>query len=536
MGLPIHPDTKHNRACTLQGRTGRALLMACVVISGAAIMLDEFVAVRILARYFGSALDVWASVISVLLLGLSAGYAVGGRIADSEGSLRPIAWALIVAGVAGAVMEPLASRCCSVLLQWDQATFAHPYIAAAVVSFTPVLALGTVLPQAIRLQAEATGRMGASAGTVSAISTAGSILGVLLTVHLLLPRWGVREALFAASALLIVVGAVTWVLSRRSRFLMAWACLFLLPAGADAQVFYDHYSAYHHILVEDVGDKRLLRFDSDVQSMMSLRNSCEGGFEYTEFFHVPIVLDPTINSVLFVGLGGATGPKAFYCDYPHISIHVVEIDPEVVEVAKRWFALPQDARLRVTESDGRVVMQRRAIPYGAIIVDAYASGPYGAYIPYQLATQEFFQLAWRRLDNGGSLVYNVVGVYGGEFDPVVRSMHATLLSVFKVVYVFQAASSLNTVFVAQKIDSDTLRSDGTRDGRRWPEEPWLRHPLSVPELQGLAASLQSTGFVRRGLSQRMGQISGIQNAAVTAPIYTDNYAPVDIGASRRRLR
>jgi len=110
------------------------------------------------------------------------------------------------------------------------------------------------------------------------------------------------------------------------------------------------------------------------------------------------------------------------------------------------------------------------------------------------------------------------------------------LSVFKAVYVFQAASSLNTVFVAQKIDFDALLSDGTRDGRRWPEELWLRHPLSVPELQGLAASLESVGFIRANLSPRMGQISRIQNASSLAPIYTDNYAPVDIGASRRRLR
>ena len=55
-------------------------------------------------------------------------------------------------------------------------------------------------------------------------------------------------------------------------------------------------------------------------------------------------------------------------------------------------------------ADGRVYLRRASGPYGAIIVDAYGTGPYGAYLPYHLATQEFFNLAWGKLENGGCVI------------------------------------------------------------------------------------------------------------------------------------
>ena len=109
---------------------------------------------------------------------------------------------------------------------------------------------------------------------------------------------------------------------------------------------------------------------------------------------------------------------------------------------------------------------------------------------------------------------------------------------FQAVYAFGARTSGNTVFVAQKIDPSGLREDGTRDGRGWPEDPWLRHPLSADELGALARTLMDGGFLRRPqFDRRVTQFSGIQGVAVVGPIYTDNYAPVDIATGRRsRLR
>ena len=516
------------------GRARTAALVACVLISGGAVMVYEFLAVRFLARFFGSSLDVWAAVIAVLLVALSLGYALGGLLADRFGATRPIAVVLMLAGVTGGFMEAIAVRVGERLLETDAAVMWHPYIAAALASFVPIAALGAVLPQAIGLRAARTGRLGAAAGWMAALSTVGSILGVMLTVHVLLPRIGVRETLYGTSGVLLVTGLALFVCDLRRASAGALIVL-LAPLSAGAQVIFEDYSAYHHILVEDVANKRILRFDDAEQSTMLLADVYAGGFEYTEFFHVPVLLDPTITSVLFVGLGGGTGPKVFLRDYPHMRVEVVEIDPMVVEVARDFFSLPSDPRLQVVTRDGRVHLQRGRRTYGAIIMDAYASGRYGAYLPPHLVTREFFDLAWQRLENGGSLVYNVVGAFPGDSQDLVQGIYATLGMTFQAVYAFGARTSVNTVFVAQKIDPRGLRQDGTRDGRGWPQDPWLRHPLSAGELAGLARTLMDGGLVKSPqFDRRVTQFSGIQGVAAAGPVYTDNYAPVDIATGRRR--
>ena len=509
-------------------------LAGCVLLSGAAVMIYEFLAVRILSRYFGSSIDVWASVIAVLLAGLTAGYAIGGVLADRFGSVQPLALALVVAGGTGVFAERIATAVSTRLLGIDWALAWHPYVAAVFVSFIPVFALGTVLPQAIRLRAERTRRLGSAAGWIAAISTLGSILGVLLTVHLLLPRTGIRETLYGISGLLVLAGMILPALSlRRAVPVLLFFCL--IQPTAHAQTIYENYSAYHHILVEDAHGTRTLWFDSAPQSTMSLDDAYAGGFEYTDFFHAPLLLDPTIASVLFVGLGGGTGPKAFLRDYPQIRVEVAEIDPVVLDVARAYFALPDEPRLRVVIRDGRVHLQRSQTKFGAVIMDAYASGPYGAYVPYHLTTQEFFKIAWNKLENAGCLVYNVIGVYGRRQDETVRGIYATLGTVFQAVYAFQARSSMNTVLVAQKIDARKLFFDGTRDRYAWPQGPWLRHPLNATELRDLARTLMHQGMLRvPGFDKRVTQFSGLQNAPPDGPIYTDNYAPVDLAPGRRR--
>lgn len=511
-------------------------LSIVVVISGASVMMFEFLAVRFLARYFGSSLDVWGSVITVLLAALSGGYAVGGALADRYGTVRPMAWMLLIAGVTGAAMERIAVMAGEHLLHLEAGMLWHPYIAAGMASFMPVFALGTVLPQAIRMRALRTGRVGSAAGWMSGLSTLGSIAGVMLTVHVFLPRIGVRETLYITSGLLVLAGGALGALRfNRVTATAVMIGLSVLPLRADAQIIFDNYSAYHHILVEDVNGRRNLRFDDAWQSTMSLRDIFRGGFEYTDFFHVPLVLDPSMSRVLFIGLGGGTGPKAYWRDYPWVQVEVAEIDPQVERVAREFFALPNDPRLQVTIQDGRVYLERSRQFYGAILMDAYASGPYGAYLPCHLVTEEFFAIAKRHLVNGGCLVYNVIGVYGGDHDDQVRGIYSTLSRSFDVVYAFDAWSSGNTVFVAQHIDPASRDVGGTKELRNWPNGPWMRHPLDSAAWADLARRVVELGAIKfEGLTARVTQFSKIYGTPVEGPFYTDNYAPVDIAPGRRR--
>jgi len=506
-------------------------------------MVYEFIAVRFLQRHFGGTLDVWAAEIAVCMGGLAAGYAVGGYLADRLKSWGVLGLVLMLAGIAATGMEPIADALGNTLINLEPAWW-HPLVAAGACSFLPLLALGTVMPQAVRLHVTQLGKVGISAGWIAALSTCGSIVGVLLTGMIFMVRYGVRETLWGVSALVFTVGAVSlaasWIAARRRtidkaavKSLVLLLALIITRSATPApreRIIYERYTAYHHILVEDEGDKRILWFDNAPQSTMSKRAPADGAFEYTDFFHMPMVLNPTIQSVLFVGLGGGSGPKAFLRDYVQqmgrdLRIEAVEIDPEVVRIAHAYFAVPQVPQLRIAVADGRLYLRRATNKYGAIIMDAYGSSPYGAYLPYHLATREFFQIAKDRLVDGGCLVYNCIGELGGKNDYVIRTMKATLTEAFKQVYVFRAKTSVNTVFVAIHFENDA----STETGNSWPDGPWRQHPLDGPALSTLAATLLSQGKITQPiLVQRMLQFSPAHGRPLPGKVMTDNYAPTDV--------
>lgn len=182
------------------------MLHAAAFIGGAAVMVYELLAVRILQRYFGGTVDVWASEIAVCLAGLAIGYNLGGRLADRFPSPRLVAGALIIGGVTGLLVEPLAEWAGETLLGFDYGLVWHPLIGAGVCTFLPFLALGTVMPLAIRLQTTEVGRVGHAAGNIATVSTVGSIAGVLMTSMVLMRFMGVRQILYSLSILLVVLG------------------------------------------------------------------------------------------------------------------------------------------------------------------------------------------------------------------------------------------------------------------------------------------------------------------------------------------
>lgn len=510
-----------------------------VFLSGAVVMVYEFIAVRFLQRNFGSSLDVWAAEIAVCMGGLAVGYALGGVISArvfAYGGVSPwrfLGKALAAGGTAGFLIEPVADAMGDWLIVSGPSWW-HPLAAALACSFLPLAALGTILPQAVQIHVKHLDRTGSAVGWMAAVSTCGSIIGVLTVALVLLPRYGVREITWWTSGALFVLGVLTAIPGRAGYGKRAVILLFSLGTAAafraDAAIVFEQYTMYHHILVEDNAGKRILWFDRAPQSTMSKTDPAEGGFEYTDFFHVPFVLYPAMEDMLFVGLGGGTGPKVFLKDYPNVRVDVVEIDPVVVKVARDFFYLPNSPRLTVTTADGRQFLRRISKQYGAIILDAYASGPYGAHIPFHLATREFFVIVRERLLNGGSLVYNVIGVAGGLNDALLRDMQTTLKEVFEQLFVYQAASSLNTVFVAQKAEPVLTGTQRSFFDQSWPAGPWLQSPTDPKEVVRMAQLLLQQGTLRRRiLPIRLTQVSRLQSQPSTGKVLTDNYAPVDLG-------
>jgi spermidine synthase len=186
---------------------------------------------------------------------------------------------------------------------------------------------------------------------------------------------------------------------------------------------------YHRLVVADDSDSRFLRFDSSFQSGMYVKQPFRTRFRYTDYLDLGLAYNTDARRVLFVGLGGGSAPKRIWRDFPSLDLQVVEIDPDVVDAAYRWFALPRDGRLRVDVEDGRRWLQRNDGRWDVIVIDAF----YSDAIPFHLTTVEFLELARSRLAPGGVIVSNIIGAVAGLQSRLLRSMTRTYRTVFPTV-------------------------------------------------------------------------------------------------------
>jgi spermidine synthase len=141
------------------------------------------------------------------------------------------------------------------------------------------------------------------------------------------------------------------------------------------------------------------------QSCIDLKSPEHLVFEYTQLMLGALYLNPDPHQVLIIGLGGGTLPQVMGKLLPQANIDVVEIDPAVVQVARRYFGFQTDARIGVTEQDGRVYvrrMQREGRHYDLIMLDAYDN----QYIPEHMLTREFLGEVRSLLLPGGVVAAN----------------------------------------------------------------------------------------------------------------------------------
>ena len=187
------------------------LLLALVFVGGMSSLGVEMVAARLIAPFFGDSQFVWATLIGLTLIYLTAGYYLGGRLADRA----PYAQALYRLTALAAVSIGLIPVLSSPILNWTEQTFARPdsdisagpLVAVLILFSLPVILLGCVSPYAIRLRVQAVGSAGRISGKLYALSTVGSILGTFVPVFWLMPGYGVRATILTFAGLLMAVSA-----------------------------------------------------------------------------------------------------------------------------------------------------------------------------------------------------------------------------------------------------------------------------------------------------------------------------------------
>jgi spermidine synthase len=393
-----------------------------------------------------------------------------------------------------------------------------------------------VSPFAVRLSARNMADMGKVSGRLYALSTFGSIFGTLFPSFYWIAWWPVSRITVTTGWALVALGVLLLLTARLGRrtlpqteallerepeapaslslrcLLPLGMALALLPSPAQAQdrVIYQKDSLYHRVVVTEDSKWRTLKFDRHGQSGMLLKDPLRSEFRYTDGFHLAPVYQPKLRRVLFIGLGAGTGPKQFREFYPHVSVDAVEIDPEVVSVAKKYFQFAPDAKTKVHVIDGRVFLNTTRETYDAIFVDAY----YAEAIPFHLTTVEFMRLLKRRLAPGGIAVFNMIGSLDGRASRLMRSEWKTITRVFPTCAIhpvieegetprsFSRERIRNVMMVAT--DSPALsREEVIQRAAK------LKNPR-IPFFSSIAASLVTTTL----------QVADV-------PLLSDDYAPVN---------
>ncbi|MBS7652386.1 MAG: fused MFS/spermidine synthase [Candidatus Bathyarchaeia archaeon] len=442
----------------LSGRLAPWVLRVQVFASGAVVMALELVGSRILAVDFGSSIFVWGGLIGVILTALSLGYSYGGRLADRILSYTVLSSIIFSSGLLILFIPHISPLAVDLALRLGLGERYGPIMVTALLMGLPTFLLGMVSPYAIKLAAGSLTGLGRVAGNLYAISTLGSIAGTFGTVFILIPIMDVRSIISLLGVVLLASSAVS--LGRGPRILLILVLLVLYsPVNSilmGAQVIYgsrvfEKETPYSHLEVVDSGGVRTLYLNGLPHSAMYLNGSRELVFPYTRYFALGFLFKEDAGRVLFVGGGGFSGPKRFLQDYEEVEVDVVEIDPDVIEVARRYFDLKDDPRLTVYNEDGRRYLQRIEKRYDLVVLDAYSK----TYVPFHLMTHEFFKLLHERLSDDGVIISNLIASLVGDTANLFWAEYRTISQVFPSIYIFPTSDTgpgwvQNIILVASK--------------------------------------------------------------------------------------
>jgi spermidine synthase len=411
----------------------RALLPALVFAVGAASLGVEIAAARLLAPYFGASTIVWANTIGVVLVALSVGYWFGGRYADRHPHLRGLCLLVLVAALLIAVVpfaaRPFLSFSVDAFDTVSVGGFLGSLFGVLVLVAVPVTLLGAAAPWAARLAVADLDRSGEAVGRLYAISTAGSLLGTMLSALLLIPQLGTQRT-FLAFALVLALVACAGIGVRYALVPAALALAIALPVGTikadagDGRVLYEAETEQQYArIVERPDGSRALELNEG-QAVHSLWRP--GTYLTGDYWDGHLVLPAASRRqpprrIAILGNAGGTVARAFGHFFPATAVDAVEIDPELTELGRRFLDL-RNPRMRTFAEDARPWLERSEGGYDAIMVDAYRQ----PYIPFYLTTREFFALVAERLAPGGIAIVNVGHPEGGkELEQVLGRTMAT---------------------------------------------------------------------------------------------------------------
>jgi spermidine synthase len=222
--------------------------------------------------------------------------------------------------------------------------------------------------------------------------------------------------------------------------LLILAAAGLAPARAEPRLLEERNSTYNNIYVYKDGSNVIMTFGHNrrfyTETVYDSTNELALPVIYTRFMTVGLAYAGVADNLLEIGFGGGRTAWYLHKHMPKLDITCVELDPAVVDLARKHFGVRPEEKFKVTVADGRSYLTKGRETWNVIMIDAYR----GPFVPFHLLTEEFYKIVKSKLKPGGVVVQNVEPTTM-MFDSAI----ATIGKVFANVEVFDAGGNVVTV-------------------------------------------------------------------------------------------
>lgn len=473
---------------------------------GGILMALEILSSRVLAPHFGNSVYVWGSIISVFLAALSGGYLWGGWLADRRPTIAALGRTVSLAAACQGLLLLFGLPLTAWMGERIGGHPAGPLIAAAVLFGPASVLLATVSPYAVKLAARDLDRLGNTSGALFALSTLGSLAGTLACTFLLIPFLDLRQALAlltaltAAAALAAIAGG--WRQEGLSAGLAGLILVFALFhtgrfSPKQEGLLYERITPYQTLQVREKDGTRILESDRVLQTVVRMADG-QPILPYPRAAAAAWLLNPKIERMLVLGLGGGSVGVYLQKRFPLLHIDYVDIDPEVPVIAERFLRFRPGPRTRVAVADGRRFLQDSQERWDFIYCDTYI----GLSVPFHLTTVEFLDEVSRHLEPGGVFGLNLAA---GLADAFSWSMYRTVNESFANAYAFHVPGAPNALVLADQ----------------------AAIPRSPAELAARAVEFDRKGGLEMPLAEIVAGRLTANFGGEDVPVLTDGFAPVD---------
>lgn len=442
------------------------LLEFTVFICWSIVMIFELVGSRVLWPYLWTSIFVWTSLIWIILWSLSLWYYLWWKIADRKATLEWLSLIILFSSIF--IILTLTTKYLILnTITWITENLKISSLLSSIILFSPAsVLLWIISPYVAKLKIKNITNCWTTVWNLYALSTAWSIFGTFLAWFFLIPFLWTNNLLILLSLILIIISIIIDIKKIFPFKIILLVFLIILFSAfkeiklifeknwlVDVDTWYNRIWIYNRL---DKNNKEIqsLLINNEHSSAM-YKDSDELVYEYTKYYHLAKHFFPNFKDTLMLGWAWYSFPKSFLSSYTGAKIDVVEIDPKLTSIARKYFNLKDNKNLSIFHEDARVFLNKNKKKYDVIFWDAFSSHHS---LPYQLTTKEAIEKKYNSLTDNWVVILNIISAIDWEKWNFLQAEYKTYKSIFPQVYIFPVRNIIkwdevqNLILVALKSD------------------------------------------------------------------------------------